>query len=421
MAYTFLFPDLGEGLTEGKLLQWYVSEGQSVNEGDPVAKVETDKVVADIPIPRSGRISRLHGKVDETLIVGNPLVELDEGDGAATAVPAAPAEKPAAAAEDSGPGVVGNIEVATGSDVMPASGEGMSQSAAIFNEDSVRVRATPVARKMARDLGVELTALKGTGPGGRIMKAASQAPSVPEAPRPVVVATGGTRVEELSQLRKAIARHMVESKFTAPHATTFEEVEVSRLVELRQSQKSRYADMGLRLSYMPFICKAVATALLRHPKLNCRLDMNAGQVVYHDYVNLGLAVDTPDGLIVPVIRDAHALSIRELALAIQDMAERARRREIRLDELKGGTFTLTNYGAIAGIFGAPIINAPESAILGIGRLLEQPVVKDHALAVGHVLPLSLAVDHRVVDGGDAARFLKELMNLLADPLAMLMD
>ncbi len=428
MAYTFLFPDLGEGLTEGKLLQWYVSEGQSVNEGDPVAKVETDKVVADIPIPRSGKISRLHGKVDEILIVGNPLVELDEGDGATTGAPAAPVEKASADADDSGPGVVGNIEVATGSDVMPASGEGMLNASPAAANDNERVRATPVARRMARDLGVELAALIGTGPGGRIMKAdiqqaanagAAQA-AAPALKRPHV-ATGGTRVEELSQLRKTIARHMVESKFTAPHATTFEEVEVSRLVELRQSQKERYAGMGLRLSYMPFICKAVATALLRHPKLNCRLDMAAGQVVYHDYVNLGLAVDTPDGLIVPVIRDAHSLSIRELALAIQDMAERARRREIRLDELKGGTFTLTNYGAIAGIFGAPIINAPESAILGIGRLLEQPVVKDHALAVGHVLPLSLAVDHRVVDGGDAARFLKELMNLLADPLAMLMD
>jgi pyruvate dehydrogenase E2 component (dihydrolipoamide acetyltransferase) len=434
MAYVFLFPDLGEGLTEGKLLQWYVQEGQQVKEGDLIAKVETDKVVADIPVPKAGRVLRLHGRPDEILLVGNPLVEL-ETDAAAGAGAAAPATVPVSA--ESGPGVVGNIEVATGTDVMPASGEGLAPIAAsAAGHAGERVTASPVARRMARDLGVELAHVSGSGPQGRVMKAdiqraAQDAPAtaphtpssavVPRSPLPAAGPRGGERTEPLSQLRKTVAARMVQSKFSAPHATTFEEVEVSRLVELRASQRARYEAQGIRLSYMPFICKAVATALLRHPKLNCRLEMDRSQVVFHDYVNLGLAVDTPEGLLVPVIRDADTLSIRELALRIADLAERARTRQIRLDELRGGTFTITNYGAIAGIFGAPIINTPEAAILGVGRLLDQPVIRDGAVVPGKILPLSLAVDHRIIDGGDAARFLRELMELLANPLSMLMD
>lgn len=430
MSYTFLFPDLGEGLTEGKLLQWYVQEGQIVREGDLVAKVETDKVVADIPLPKGGRVLRLHGRPEEILLVGNPLVELELGEGAAGPPAAAPRE---AVGGDSGPGVVGNIEVATGTEVMPASGEGLAPAALASSSVPGRSIASPVARRMAKDAGLDLSRVTGTGPQGRVMKAdiqnaaaAGRTPALSSAPRasaPLQASdpARAERVEPLSQLRKTVAARMVHSKFSAPHATTFEEVEVSGLVELRQSQRERYEIQGIRLSYMPFICKAVATALRRHPKLNCRLEMEQGRVVFHDFVHLGLAVDTPEGLLVPVIRDADTLSIRELALRIADLAERARTRQIRLDELRGGTFTITNYGAIAGIFGAPIINSPESAILGVGRLLEQPVVKDGAVVAGRVLPLSLAVDHRIIDGGDAARFLRELMELLANPLSMLMD
>jgi pyruvate dehydrogenase E2 component (dihydrolipoamide acetyltransferase) len=433
MSYVFLFPDLGEGLTEGKLLQWYVQEGAQVKEGDLIAKVETDKVVADIPIPRTGRVARLHGKVDEILLVGRPLVELDTNGQASpmdrVQVPA-PVVEAAPAAADAGPGVVGNIEVATGSDVMPASGEGLESSSPTSPAASGRVLATPVARRMAHDLGVELSRVAGSGPQGRVMKAdihqaaakaGALAPAKATSAPPRATEERSSRTEPLSQLRRTVAARMVKSKFSAPHATTFEEVEVSELVALRQAQRDRYADQGLRLSYMPFICRAVALALVRHPKLNCRLDMEAGTVTWQDAVHLGLAVDTPEGLMVPVIRNADQLSIRQLAEHIADLAERARTRQIRLDELRGGTFTITNYGAIAGIYGAPIINTPESAILGVGRLLETPVVKHGAVVPGRVLPLSLAVDHRIIDGGDAARFLKELMGLLADPVGMLLE
>ncbi len=435
MAFIFKFPDLGEGLSEGKLLEWYVTEGQTINENDPLAKVETDKVVADIPSPRGGKILRLHGKVDQVINVGDTFVEIDDGSGDTNQADEASAAESTEVVEP-GFGVVGNIEVATGNDVMPAGKEGRNSAV----NSSKKVKATPVARKLARDLRVDINQAQGTGPGGRVTKddvqrlAASatriEAPAASASqqsaqqmpvysPRPVQ--QGGIEEQPLSQLRKTIAARMLAAKTTIPHATTFEEVEISRLVQLRNDQRERYAQMGIRLSYMPFIAKAIATALRRHPVLNCRLDLDGGKVVYHNYVNLGVAVDTPDGLIVPVIRGADQLSIRELALAIQDLAARARERRITLDELRGGTFSITNYGAIAGIYGAPIINAPESAILGVGRILDQAVVKDGEVVAGKVLPLSLAIDHRIIDGGDASRFLREVMQLLADPMSMFLD
>jgi len=443
MSYVFHFPDLGEGLTEGKLLEWYVQEGQAVKEGELLAKVETDKVVADIPAPRAGTILRRHGAVEEILIVGNPFVEIGaKGESPAPEPPPpAPAQEP-----ESGPGVVGNIEVATGTDVMPASGEGLDSAAAgsALAEPRARTLASPLARRMAADFGLDLHRLSGSGPGGRVMKAdvlrardagpaaatatapaaatsSAAAPLAPRTPAAPLPPRGSSKTEALSQLRKTVAARMVASKFGAPHATTFEEVEVSALHALREAHKDRWADEGLRLNYMAFVCKAVAAALRRHPKLNCRLDMDKSQVTWQHFVHLGVAVDTPDGLIVPVIRDADALSVKQLAAAIADLAERARSRQIKLDELRGGTFTITNYGAIAGIFGAPIINAPEAAILGVGRLLETPVVRAGAVVPGRVLPLSLAVDHRIVDGGDAARFLRDVMEQLADPVGMLLE
>ncbi len=456
MSYVFNFPDIGEGLTEGKLLEWYVRVGQELKEGDLVAKVDTDKVVADIPVPRGGRVLKLHGEPGQVIYVNQPLVELDTGNGETTAGPPEKAgmdesARGAAAVEpgaepQQGFGVVGSLEVASGSEVMPASGEGLEASiTAPPKARAGKVRATPVARRMARELGVDIGTLKGTGPGGRVMKkdirlAADSAAALPpshagrtaatggESAAPEAPATedalpprGGTELLELSQLRKTVAARMAQSKGSVPHATTFEEVEVSRLRALREEQRERLAARGIRLSWMPFVCRAVAVCLRRNPKLNCRLEIEQGRAVLQHFVNLGIAVDTPEGLIVPVIRDADLLSVRQLAETIADLAERARRRELALEELKGGTFTITNYGSIAGIHGAPIINPPEAAILGVGRVMDRAVVRDGELRPGVLLPLSLAVDHRIVDGGDAARFLRDLMDLLADPVAMLID
>ncbi|MCA9783693.1 MAG: 2-oxo acid dehydrogenase subunit E2 [Calditrichaeota bacterium] len=437
MPYIFHFPDIGEGIAEGKILEWYVKVGQTVKEGDLVVKVETDKVVADIPIPRNGTVLKLIGEVDQVINVEDELVVLQlEGESAAP-VAEQPAAAPAPAAKESAGeesfGVVGTIEVDNTGDVMPAGTEGR---AATGSPEPTRVRATPAARVLARELGVTLPGLAGSGPDGRILKTdiqrAADSPSgrtVPAAapvaaasPGALRAADSGPAVTEhpLSQIRKTIAARMSQSKFTAPHATTFEEVEISRLVALRAEQKEGLAAEGIKLSYMPFIFRATALALMANPTLNARLDLAGNRVIHHHFVNLGLAVDTADGLVVPVIRNAHQLSIRELALQIDSFAQRSRERKLTLDELRDGTFTVTNYGAIAGIHGCPIINYPEVAILGIGRILDTPVVRDGACVPGKVLPLSLSVDHRIVDGGDAARFLRDLMALLANPVSMLL-
>jgi pyruvate dehydrogenase E2 component (dihydrolipoamide acetyltransferase) len=437
MVFVFKFPDIGEGIHEGKILEWYVQRGQTVKEGDSLVKVETDKVVADIPSPRTGVVKNIFGKVGQVINVGDVIAELEvEGRGdeiehaQGKPAPSRPSVHPV---EEKGFGVVGQIEVAHDDAFLPATGEGMEEEkdARILTERA-KVLASPVARKMARDLGVDIRTLKGTGPAGRVMKedvqraretpsrAAPFAPLYVPPPRRAVVPSEREEYEELSQIRKTIAARMVESKFTAPHMTAFEEVEVSKLVALRGERKDVLASQGVSLSYLPFVVRAVAMLLRKHRKLNCRLDLENDRVIYHNYANVGIAVDTPDGLIVPVIKDADQRGILELATIIADFAARARERKLTLDEIRGGTFSITNYGSLAGTYGVPIINYPEVAILGVGRIVERPVVRDQQIVPGHVLPLSLSADHRIVDGGDVSRFLLDLMALLADPVNMLL-
>jgi len=441
MVFVFKFPDIGEGIHEGKILEWYVARGQTVSEGDSLLKVETDKVVTDIPSPRTGVIKNLFGKVGQVINVGDAVVELDvEGRGdeidMAHGKPA-PQRPHVEEVEEKGFGVVGQIEVAHDAAFLPATGEGLEDDGhAQVSAASRKVLASPVARRMAKELGVDLTRLKGTGPAGRIMKddvqyalSSAKAPptaaafatapaQMPKATEPKA-AREREEYEELSQIRKTIAAHMTQSKFTAPHLTAHEQVEVSKLVALRQDVKDAVAAAGSVPSYLAFLMRATALALRAHRKLNCRLDLHNNRVIYHNYCNIGIAVDTPDGLIVPVIKDADQKSVFELAAAITDFGARARERKLTLAEIRDGTFTITNYGSIAGTYGAPIINYPEVAILGVGRIMETPVVKNGQIVPGRVLPLSLSADHRIVDGGDAARFLLEVMTMLSNPVSLL--
>lgn len=435
MVFVFKFPDIGEGIHEGKILEWHVAKGQTVKEGDSLVKVETDKVVADIPSPRTGVIRALFGKVAQVINVGDVLVELEvEGKGDEIEIargkptPSRPHVEPV---EETGFGVVGQIEVAHDDAFLPATGEGIEEDGRISHGEPQKVLASPVARKMAKDLGVDIRTLRGSGPGGRVMKddlqrAARSPKTTASALRnvaPVTTEPVQSRVEyeELSQIRKTIIARMVQSKFTAPHLTAHEEVEASALVALRRDLKAALAERGIALSYLPFVIRAVALSLKDHPKLNCRLDLENNRVIYQRFCNVGIAVDTPDGLIVPVIRDADQRSIVELAEIIADYAARARERKLSLDEIRGGTFSVTNYGSLAGTFGTPIINYPEVAILGVGRILEKPVVRNGQIVPGHVLPLSLSADHRIVDGGDVARFLLDLMKRLATPVTLLLE
>lgn len=430
MRYIFRFPDIGEGITEGKILKWYVEKGQKIKSGESVVKMETDKVVTDIPSPRDGVVAARFGKEGEIINVGDSLIEIEiEGvEGVEAREIAGEKPKPVTeeAIDEKGFGVVGTIEVAGDSAHLPASGEGLPKEKGAEEKPRRKALATPVARAMARDLAVDINNVQGTGPGGRVMKedikrfredlqkgkAAVEPSDMVESPR--------VEYQELSQIRKTIARKMILSKQSAAHMTVIEEVEISELVKLRESHKEPFSQKGLKLTFMPFILKAAAVALQRHPALNSEIDLENNRMVYKKYYNIGIAVDTDDGLVVPVIRDADKLSIRGLSVKIKELAEKARERTLTLDDLKDGTFTVTNYGSIGGTFGVPVINYPQAAILGIGRILKTPVVKNDEIVVGNVLPLSMSVDHRIVDGGEAARFVRDIIELLKDPVSLLL-
>lgn len=459
MPFNFTFPDIGEGIHEGKILEWYHKAGDQVKEGDPLLKVETDKVVTDIPVPQTGKLATTNGKVDEIVHVGQVIAVIvgkNEEINFTTPPPTVPArenfhtehmsptlakEKTESADEDGLYGVVGQIPV--GNEVLPSTNEGRVEVVANGVASGAKVIATPVARAMAREMGVDIDKVRGTGPGGRVMKidietasastggvgaprAAEVRAAAPQAAPKIVAPAiqgefpGAVEIEELSQLRRTISNRMSQSKFTAPHATSLDEVEVSKLVALRAQKNKELEREGVKLSYLPFIIKAVCVALRKHKKLNATLDLERNRVVYKKYYNIGLAVDTPDGLVVPNIKNADQKGVLQLAREIEDLSNRARERKLTLDEIRDGTFTITNYGSLNGNFGVPVINYPEVAILGTGRIVQKPVIMNDQIVKGWVQPLSLSFDHRIVDGGDSARFVNDLVTMLADPTNIFM-
>lgn len=424
MRYIFNFPDIGEGLEEGTILEWYVSKGQTVSTGDPLVKMETDKVVADIPSPRNGTIVALFGEVGEIVKVGSPLAEIEIQGVFAEEAQEEVKKKFAPEPEEKAETVVGTMEMASKNAVLPASDEGTD---AVQNkEEKPRRKAlsTPVARAMAKEMGIDINEVKGSGPSGRVTKTdienhkpAKKTPSL----RFSADETDEVTYEPLTQIRKTIAKNMVNSKQKAAHMSVFEEVEISDLIKVREKYKQKYAERGVKLTYLSFIVKAVVNALKQHRQLNSQIDMENERMVFNNRYNIAIAVDAPDGLVVPVIRDADRLSIFEIAQRIDEISEKARKRELTLEDMKGGTFTITNFGSIGGIFATPVINYPQAAILGVGRIMKTPVVKNDELAVGNVLALSLSVDHRIVDGGEVTRFITKIMEYLADPMALVME
>ncbi|MDX9729882.1 MAG: dihydrolipoamide acetyltransferase family protein [Bacteroidales bacterium] len=425
MRYIFKFPDIGEGLTEGIIIEWYIDKGTAVKVGQPLVKMETDKVVTDIPSPREGVIAARYGKVGETIHVGETLVEIEIAGEAAAEAPATQPEQ----VEEKGAGVVGTIEVASGNALLPASEEGTEPKPVAASAERSKVLATPVARAMAREMNIDINQVTGTGPAGRVMKsdiqnfhAPAAAYTTTAAKAPAAQALPGELIEirPMTQIRKSIARNMLRSKQSTAHMTLFEEPEVSKLVDARARYKEEYKKEDLSLTYLPFIIKAVVSALKRHPELNSEMDFEKGNIIYKNYYNIGIAVSTEDGLVVPVIRDADKLSIKDLSRAVAEIAVKARDRKLTLEDMKDGTFTITNYGALGGWFGVPVINYPQVGILGIGRINQQPVVADGEIKVGNVMPLSLSVDHRMVDGAEATEFLNDVAAGVSDPLALIM-
>ncbi|MCB5251426.1 MAG: dihydrolipoamide acetyltransferase family protein [Candidatus Cloacimonadaceae bacterium] len=428
MRYIFKFPDIGEGLEEGKIIEWYVEKGQSIESGDPLVKMETDKVVTDIPSPKAGIIAVRYGGIGDTIKVGSALVEIDiqgvDGEAAvaqAKEQPEAPSKE--AVDEEGFAGVVGTIEVAGDGAYLPSGDEGRPAKA-----DAPKARkalATPVARAMAKDYGIDINEVTGTGPAGRVMKkdietfSKSSASPKMQSPMSAALAQERTRTEPLSQIRKTIARNMLRSKQNTAHMSIMDEVEVSELVAARARINEALAEKGIRLSYLPFIIKAITMALKDHPLLNAELDMENERIIYKNYYNIGIAMDTAEGLVVPVIKDADGKSLIQLAKELSSLIEKAQERKLSLDDLRDGTFSITSYGSIGGYFAVPVIAYPQVAIFGIGRLSEKPIVKNHEIAIGQILPISMSVDHRIVDGAEVSRFLNDVLAYLKEPLLLL--
>ncbi len=426
MAYEFKLPDLGEGLTEGEIVEWLVKEGDSIEESQVFVKVETDKAVLEIPSPRKGMVLQIGAAAGDTVQVGQVILVIgEEGE------KAKPVAKPKEAEERPSVGVVGVLEEAP-EEVEEKKGKAPAEAVPAPPGKRVEVFAMPAVRRLAREFNVDLTTIKGSGPQGRITKEDVQKAGEKEEEKPPEKAEavktarkydmyGYVERVALRGMRKTIARAMVKSKYTAPHVTTNDDADVTRLVALRQKEKGKAAEKGIHLTFLPFVIKAVVSGLEEHPYVNASLDDETEEIILKKYFNIGVAVDTKDGLMVPVVKNAKEKSILQLADELTTLSEKARSRSIDLADLKGGTFTITNYGTVGGIYGSPIINYPEVAILGLGKLQDKPMVVEGKIEVRKVLPLSLSFDHRVVDGAEAARFLNTVIDHLEDPDLILLE
>ncbi len=413
----FQLPDVGEGIAEGEIVQWLVAEGVTVEEHQPVVEVMTDKATVEVPAPAPGRIAKILVQPGEVVPIGTVLFHLETAGAAAPAM----ASVGAAAAPATSTPAPAAAPMAT------PSGNGRGNG---------KVLAVPSARRVARDLGVDLSQVSGTGRNGVIRRkdveaffesggaAAVAAPATPALARaaapPVAIPVGEreTRVA-FRGVRRKIAEAMARSKFTATHFTVVEELDVTDLVALRKKAKAIGAEQGIKVTYMPFIMKACANALFKFPELNSQLDESTNEIVTYHYVNLGIATDTKNGLIVPVIPEVQSKGLLQLGAELGELAERTREGKVKPEELQGGTFTITNAGNIGGTLATPIINFPEVGILGVHRIVKRPGVIEtpngDEIGVRHYMNLSISVDHRLVDGASAARFLVYMKELLENP------
>ncbi len=424
-------PALGESVTEGIVTRWLKAVGENVQADEPLLEISTDKVDTEIPAPASGVLTSIAVEADGTVEVGAEVARIATGAGAAPApAPAAPAAPatPAPAA----PAPAAPVTSTPAAPATPAAPVTPAPAAAAASG----VYVTPLVRKLAADNDIDLATISGSGVGGRIRKAdvlaaveakksAAAPPAASESAPAVPAATVAPsepsalrgRTEKMSRLRRVIAERMVESLQTSAQLTTVVEVDVTRIAALRQRTKADFAAReGVNLSFLPFFCKAAVEALKVYPQINSSIDLAAGTITYPDSENLGIAVDTDRGLLVPVIRDAGDLNIAGIARRIADLAERTRTNKVAPDELSGGTFTVTNTGSRGALFDTPIINMPQVAILGTGSVVKRPVVisddGQDVIAIRSMVYLALSYDHRIVDGADAARFLTAVKDRL---------
>lgn len=398
-------PDIGEGIAEGEIVRWLVKEGDEVKQFQPLVEVLTDKATVEIPSPYSGRVKKLLAREGERIRVGSAIAEIEIEGGEA---PAGEKVEEAVKAEEKPQAAVQAIEA----------GEKARQI----------IRAPPSVRRLAQELGVDLSLVKGTGPGGTITKEdvmrfyeENIKKQKQEARAAVQEAVGELPVERipLRGIKRRMAERMIEAKAKIPHVYLAEEVDVTELVRLRENLKQLAESKGVKLTFLPFIIKAVVKALKEYPLLNSTLDYDKGEIIVKKYYNIGIAVDTEHGLVVPNIKDADKKGLFQIAREIEELANKAREGKIGLEDIRNGTFSITNIGSIGSTIGFPIINYPESAILGIHRIVRRPGYNEDRLEPRYYMNISLSFDHRFIEGGYAARFLATLKRYLENPLLFL--
>lgn len=419
--FEYRFPELGEGLHEGEIIKMHIKAGDKVTDDDIIMEVQNDKAIVEVPCPVNGTVLEVFAKDGQVCHMGEVVAIIDaEGEIPEQDMPEEAAQEEAAPA--------------------PAAAEA-PKAEGVATAPNRDVLATPSVRKHARDLGVNIAEVPATGKNGKITRedveafangGAPAAPAAAEDPKteakaaaPAAAAATGRAAEEervpFKGIRKAISNAMVKSAYTAPHVTIMDEVEVGELVAFRTRLKPMMEKKGTKVTYLPFIVKALVAACRQFPAMNAMIDEANNEIVYKKYYNIGIATDTDNGLMVPVINDADRRSIWMIANDIKDLASRGREGKLAPNELKGSTITITNIGSAGGMFFTPIINFPEVAILGTGRISEKPVVKNGEIVAAPVMALSLSFDHRLIDGATAQNFMNYIKQLLANPELLVME
>ncbi len=439
MSFQFKMPDIGEGIHEGEIVKWFIKPGDKIQEDDVLCEIQNDKAVVEIPSPVEGTVLEVRVAEGTVATVGQVLVTFDapgyedikfKGDEEPEEQAAAPApevkkeEAPAPVAPQAVPAANATPQVEV--------------------DPNRRIIAMPSVRKYARDKGVEITLVSGTGNNGRIIKTdidaflsggATAIPQAVEAPTLEAAKTEKDQTaatpipqgeypetrEKMSGIRKMIAKAMVNSKHTAPHVTLMDEIDVTKLVTHRKKFKEVAAAKGIKLTFLPYIVKALTSALREFPALNTSLDDATSEIIHKHYYNIGIAADTEKGLLVPVVKDADRKSVFAISNEINELAGKARDGKLAPNEMKGASCTISNIGSAGGQWFTPVINHPEVAILGVGRIAEKPIVRDGEIVAAPVLALSLSFDHRMIDGATAQNALNHIKKLLNDPELLLME
>jgi len=435
MATDFKLPDLGENIASGDVVSVFVSVGDVVKPGQALLEVETDKAVIEVPCPPGGRVASVLVKKGDTVKVGQTLLTLEAAGSAPSVAPpvaAAPAKPAPVAAPPAAAKVapaVAKVAPAEPAPVAPPPAAVEPEPAAPAPVSAAVEPAGPAVRRLARELGVDLGRVKGSGPAGRILRedivaavrqGSAQGARSASAPSSDRDDWGPVHREQMSRMRRTIATNMVRSVSTIPHLTNFDDADVTEMERLRKASADDHAKVNVKLTALSFVIKAVSLSLRQHPAMNASIDVEKGEILYKDYVNIGLAVDTPRGLVVPVLRGCDETSIPQIAQAIAETAEKAKHAQYSIEDLRGGTFTISNLGAIGGTYSTPIINWPEVAILLVGRSRKLPVVQGDRIEPRLMMPLSLSYDHRIIDGAMAARFLREVIGYLESPGRLLL-